>query len=190
MTAKTYDNDIIEVSGLSFRVTFEPDYDCGMPWENCDMHGPVRCSNVRHGRNGETDKRPGERPLNSPDRNEYQYYYDWAGACELAKRDGWDTEPLGAPNRVQRAVQADYDYLCQYLNNDWQYVTVGVQQVDPDTEEDIGECDYLGMVETYNDYHMTQAREMAEYLAAQALAESAECNYWASRDVVTCGVAA
>ena len=174
--------DIIEVSGLRFAVTFDFDYDTEPPWERSDGHGPVRIG--RRHVDGSSDKRPGERPMNCAGWRENQYYYDWAEACRMARKDGWNTEPFDAPNRVQRAVQADFDYLAGWTNGDWHYVVVGVCQMDDDGNE-IGDWDYLGGVETFKDYHHECAREMAEQLAKQIIREAQERAYWESRDVET-----
>ena len=174
--------DIIEVSGLRFAVTFDFDYDTEPPWDRSDCHGPVRIG--RNHADGQSDKRPGERPLNRPTWREDQYFYDWAEACRMARKDGWNAEPYDAPNRVQRAVRADFDYLSAWVNCGWQYVVVGICQVDDDDNE-IGAWDYCGGVETFKDYHHECACEMAEQLAKQIIREAQERAYWESRDVET-----
>lgn len=178
MTNYISNGDTIEIDCYTFRVEFSQE-DCpDFPWENSDCHGPVRKS-TRHHIDGRSDKAPGERPLNSPDRNEYQFYYDWAEACRIAKRDVWNTQPFDAPNKVQRAVQADYDYLRRYLSGDWQYVFITV------TCEETGDSDSIGMVETYNDYHCDMARDMAKDLAISIAGENKEADYWRQRDLDT-----
>ena len=174
--------DTIEIMGLTFAVTFDYDQDIGAPWDWSDCHGPVRIG--RNHADGQSDKRPGERPLNRPTWRENQYYYDWEEACKLARKDGWNAAPYDAPNRVHRAVQADFDYLSAWVNGDWQYVVVGICQVDDDGNE-IGDWNYLGGVETYRDYHHEMAREMAEEMARRIIRESKERAYWESRDVET-----
>ena len=174
--------DTIEVMGLKFAVTFDYDQDIGAPWDQADGHGPVRIG--RKHRDGESDKSPGDRPMNCAGWRETQYYYEWAEACKLARKDGWNAEPFDAPNRVQRAVQADFDYLSAWITGDWHYVVVGVCQVDADDNE-VGAWDYCGGVETYSDYHHEFAREMAEGMAKQITREASERAYWESRDVET-----
>lgn len=133
------------------------DNDSDMPWDRCDGHGPVRRSNYPHGSSG--DKRPGERPLNSPDRHEYQFYYDWQAACKKAREEGWNAEPFDAPNRVARAVEADFQYLRGYIRQDWFYVGIVV-------EDEYGRTlDSLWGVESYKDYHIEMAREMLRDVA-------------------------
>lgn len=167
-TRKLYNGDIFEHAGHTFRVQYEPDQYAGYPWENSDGHGPVRKSSHRHGEHG--SKAPGERPLNNPDRNEYQFYYDWKAACALAKVDGWNAEPFDAPNRIARAVQADFDFLAGYLNDQWEYVGVIVELIeeDEDGEYQILDTESLWMVETYKDYHETIGYELADELAGRA----------------------
>ena len=102
----------------------------------------------------------------------------------MARRDGWNAVPFDAPNRVHRAVQADFDYLSAWVNGDWQYVVVGICQVDDDDNE-VGAWDYCGGVETCRDYHHEMAREMAEEMARRIIREASERAYWESRDVET-----
>lgn len=185
-----YDGDTFTHEGMRFIVRFEHDADSGAPWDGCDGRGLVRKSTSPH-YDGKSDKRPGERPMNQPDRNEYQFYYDWRETLKIAKRDGWNTEPFDAPNPAVRAVQADFDYLRAWLNDDWQYVGVVVQRIGAD-DEPIGESVSLWGVETCKDYHCAAAHELAEALAhaaretwRKALHEARERNYWAARDVQT-----
>jgi hypothetical protein len=174
-------SDTIEVKGIVFNVSFDYDDISEYPWDCCDGRGPVRISNNPH-RDGKSDKRPGEVPMNSPSRNEYQFYYDWQEAIKIAKRDGWNAQPYDAPNKAERAVKADFDYLRGFINGDWQYVTVTVENVE--TGES-GESENVGMVETYKDYHLEYAKEIAESMADSAIKENEEADYWRCRDVET-----
>lgn len=178
-----YDNDTIEVSGLTFRVNFE--YDAGRPWENSDGHGPVR--EASHGYDGHIIKRPGERVLYAGGRNEYSWVYDWQEACKLARKDGWNAEPYDAPGRIERAVQADFDYLRQWCTEQWQYVCVVVTHICKDDDGDYveGETDSLCGVESYKDYHQTVALELVQGLADGILKERDSVQKWNERDVAT-----
>lgn len=151
----------ITVDGREYRVEIEQDEFADAPWKASDGHGAVRLSNRRHVES-ESDKRPGERPLNSPSRHEYQYYYNWQAACLTARADGWNRAPYDAPNRVQRAVQADFDYLRRFLAGDWCYVSVTV------TDDETGESDSVCGVENIGRYAQEVAQEMAEGLALAA----------------------
>lgn len=115
-----------EKGGYTFKVEIVDDCDMGAPWENCDGHGPVRKTTARHSC-GYSDKRPGERPLNRPGRNEYQFYYNWKEATRAATVDRWDTAPYDAEKRVERAVNADFDYLRKWVNGEWSYQVVTVE---------------------------------------------------------------
>lgn len=194
--------ETIEHLGVTVRIEYFHDADAGMPWENSDGHGPVRKTTHRHGVNWSTngDKRPGERPMNYPDRNEYQFYYDWQAAMRIAKRDGWNAEPYDAPNKALRAVQADFDFLRSFLNEEWGYVGIVCTVLDAEGEETT-DADSCWGFETFKDYHLTAGKELAESLAESvhetkrknwraALCEARNRKYWASRDVVTIGVSA
>lgn len=161
-----WDGDTFEVNGLRFRVRFEHDVDAGYPWEDDDGCGPVRKSNKPH-RDGSSDKRPGERPLNSAGRNEWQFYYDWQSAIKTARVDGWNAQPYDAPNAALRAVQENFDYCREFINDGWSYVGVIVERINVDG--DVLASDSLRRVETFKDYHVDQAYEIAEALASVAL---------------------
>ena len=168
-----------------YTVEFVHDVDAGAPWENCEGHGTVRKSRNVH-IEGRSDKKPGERPLNCPGRNECQYYYDWQEAMQLAKRDGWNTTSCDAPNRVRRAVQTDFDYLRGWINNDWFYVGVLVKD---DQGNTLGS---LWGVETLSDYHLKVAKELVSQCIEDkrvawrcALKEARAKRYWECRDVET-----
>lgn len=176
-----YDRE--EIDG--YTVVYYYDQDADAPWASSEGHGPVRKSTQTHRRYGQGDKKPGERPLNRPDRNEYQFYYDWKEACRLSRKDVWNTEPYDAPNRVQRAVQADFDFLRGYLNDAWCYVGIVVSKGGD-------EVDACWGFETNQEYHRAAAREMVEGCKQAAkkawvrkMAEARERKYWACRDVET-----
>lgn len=78
---------VVTHRGRTFRVEAERDDDMGPPWEENDGHGEVSDWTTR-------DKGPGELVL-SADRFSKRYY-DFAGACRIARRDGWGflPEPL------------------------------------------------------------------------------------------------
>lgn len=192
-----FNTETIEHLGVTVRIEYFYDGD-STPWDD-DGHGPVRKSNHRHGVNWSTngDKKPGERPLNCPDRNEYQFYYDWQQAMKIAKRDGWNAAPYDAPNRALRAVQADFDFLRGFLNDQWHYAGIVCTVLDTDGDE-TEETDSCWGFETLNNYHETEGKSMAESLAESvhktklanwriALHEARARKYWASRDVVTVG---
>lgn len=162
-----FDRDTIQFDGCRVLVEYHFDEAADPPWENSDCHGPVRRGS-RH-LNGSSDKRPGERPLNCASRHEAQYYYDWAAACRLARQDAWNAEPYDAPDKVERAVLADFKFLQGWINDDWSYVGVVVTIVDQDDDpiKPRGErlTESLWCIESLNGYHRTQAREMADELA-------------------------
>jgi hypothetical protein len=150
--------------GMRFRVHIEPDSDADSPWTSEDGHGPMRFVRDRD------DKRPGERVMTSHS-NAY-WLYDWQAACKLARKDGWNTEPYDAPDRITRAVQADFDRMKGWINDDWWYIGVCVEVIDEDDEPLTQKYEHaLWRIESDNpDYH----KEVALELAAAAAEEIAE----------------
>ena len=148
--------------------------DCSdAPWEREDGHGEVTDWTSRA-------KAPGELVLNE-DYGSYRYY-DFTGACELALRDGWGSEPFDIPGetrkqRAARAARADYERLRRWCNDDWYYIGVclfelprdGVER-DPEHIADAAPFGILkhaalwGIESDSPDYHETVARELMSEL--------------------------
>lgn len=74
-----------------FTVSIEPDNDHGAPWDEECGHGDVSEWTTR-------SKLPGELVLSS-DHSSYRYY-DFAGACRIARRDGWGFLPSPLKTRA------------------------------------------------------------------------------------------
>lgn len=101
-----------------------PDNTMGPPWLEHDGHGPVTDWVTRH-------KAPGEMVL-SEDRGRSRFY-DFAEACRIALRDGWDSPPFGQGTprqRAARAALADFHRLRAWCNDEWHWVGVEVAPVD------------------------------------------------------------
>lgn len=151
----------LELHGLTFRVTTERDTDHGAPWEECDGHGPVSDWTSR-------DKLPGELVLNVD--GHQRRYYDYAEACRIARRDGWDAPPYKTGTtrqRAARAARADFEYLRRWCANDWAYVGVIVELLD-DEGEAIDSASLWGVEDFDEGYIGEVAQRMAEELAATA----------------------
>lgn len=151
---------IIGGQELTFAVKFERDQDAGAPWENDEGRGPVTGWVTR-------DKRPGELVLNS-NRNSKRYY-DFAEACRIALRDGWDSAPYNDGSETKRqqaakAARADFEFLRTWCANDWEYVGVIVTLLDDEGNE-TEVSDSLWGVETFGDHHENEARTIADELA-------------------------
>lgn len=146
---------------LTFAVEFHFDDDFGAPWENSDGNGVVSGWERR-------SKLPGELIL-SESRGSKRFF-DFAETCKIALRDGWDAQPYNDGSETPRqqaakAARANYEYLRGWCQGDWCYVGVEVTLLD-DEGEKTDVSDSLWGVETLNDYHQTQAKEIAEELAA------------------------
>ena len=126
--------ETIERDGYMFRVEHEYDHDAGCPWEREDGHGSVRHAKANY--TGHPDKRPGELVLDG----EFLrggYVYDFADACEQARRDnwgsyGWQGAGEGMTRRQFAAEQArnDYERLRAWCKDEWYYVGVIVTLLD------------------------------------------------------------
>ncbi len=135
--------DIIEHNGLRYKVTIERDDFIGAPWDECDGHGPVSEWTSRA-------KQAGELVL-AQDRGSYRYY-DFAEACRIALRDGWDAKPYNTGQETKRqqaakAARSDYEYLRRWCADDWQYVVVTVASECSCCGDFTGETASLGGVE-------------------------------------------
>lgn len=151
---------VFEHEGRRFVARVFRDYDMGAPWKEHDGHGPVREVRARTVRSA--DKRPGERVLHSNGRT--VWLYDWQAACEMARKDGWNTEPFDAPNRVERAVTADFERMRGWLTDAWQWVGVGIARVGEDgtfPDDDASYAPSLWGIESDSpDYHRQVAIDL------------------------------
>jgi hypothetical protein len=158
---RLYDGSIIEVQGMNFKVSLTHDSDAGPPWEECDGHGPVSDWERR-------DKAPGEMIL-WEDRGSRRFY-DFQEAVKQAKREGWNTAPYTFRTRGEQAhmsALADFEYLRRWCADQWEYVVLCVSLLD-DSDEEMGESEYLGGVE-YDPSDTSYVQEWAEELAGQII---------------------
>ena len=91
----------------------------GEPWKEHDGHGPVSDWTSRA-------KRPGERIL-AQDAGSYRYY-DVEEATKIAKRDGWGPmlEGMSRDQSIALAVDADFNHLQRWCEDQWRWVGVVV----------------------------------------------------------------
>lgn len=167
--------DFFEHKGHTFHVSHEHDDTIDAPWERGDGHGPVSEWTTRA-------KRAGERILAS-DRGSHRFY-DWQEACKLARRDGWDADPIGAPGRIERAVSADFEFLRAWCDDEWHYVGVTVELLD-ESMRVISSDAVWGIESNATDYLEEVAREIADTLLDEYQTERDERTYWAQRDTIT-----
>ena len=163
--------------GYTAKIETEYDQDSDAPWEECDGHGPVSDWTTR-------DKRPGERVLCSD--HGKKRFYDDASAIKEAKRDGWDAKPYKTGTKgeqASRAVEADFEYLRKWCNDQWHYIGVIVTLLDANDCEVAS--DSLWGVEDLGDYWRETAAEMLTNLAEKQTKEIAERAEWEARDTMT-----
>lgn len=158
------------------------------PWDLCDGHGPV--SDWRP----IDSKRPGERVLCTDRRS--ARFYDVAEATRIARREGWGTrgdDGMKPGARAAAAVEADFQYLRGWCNDEWSYLCVAVEV--SRNGKVVAEDSCCG-IESLNDYWREWAAEQAQRAidadikarkAAKVAAarETRERRYWAARDVLT-----
>lgn len=184
---------IPEAPGLEFTFSLLVDDMSEPPWEREDGHGPVRAAWAPCGLRGAGIKRPGERVIHWDGRT--GYLYDWQAACKRARTDGWDAEPYGAPNRIERAVRADMDRMRKFLQGLWWYAGIEVKcKQHPELTDSV-----FGYESDQKRDYETAARELAHEIAhcagqlltqrrarwRAALKEARERRYWSRRDVLT-----
>jgi hypothetical protein len=177
----------------------------GEPWKEHDGHGPV--SEWR----SIDSKQAGERVLGQDGRS--ARFYDFAEACKIAKRDGWgysgqyvfedgkkprlseEARKLTPKQRATRAAEEDYERMRQWCNDEWHWISVGVEV---SHRGEVLDTDYCGGIEDYTDYWREHAAEVAAHIIAThqrarrqawqaALKEARERRYWLNRGVQTTG---
>lgn len=162
-------DDTIERDGFTLRARIEHDSDTGAPWEEHDGHGPVSGWECR-------DKRPGELILSGPSygmgRMTGRRFYDFAEACRIARRDGWNAKPYGVQGetprqRAARAALADFEHLRGWCNDQWNWCGVVVTAERAGVE--LGTASLWGIESDAGAYLV----EVANELAAEAVAEAA-----------------
>lgn len=195
-----FNEETLPQCGVTVRIRYFQDTDSGAPWTENDCHGPVREVFCTYGYPG---KLPGEVILHS-DRGNY-WLYDVQAAVKQAKAEGWgcknQTDAMTRNEVAAAAVKQDMQFLQGWLKDDWFYVGVVCTVMEEDEDGEVYETCYEESCwgyESFDDYHETAGREMAQELAervalrrqeqaAAAAAEAVEVAYWASRDVVTEG---
>jgi hypothetical protein len=153
--------------GLNFRAVIETDTDHGAPWKEEEGHGPVSGWTSR-------SKNPGWRVLHQ-DRGSYRYY-DFAKAVQIAKRDGWGyggTEPGETKGQIAaKAVEADFERLRAWCNDEWTWCGVVVTMLDEDGDPIDGYEESLWGIESdASEYIKETAQELADQLIATIDAE-------------------
>lgn len=109
-----------EHDGFTFTATVHRDDDMGPPWQEHDGHGEVTGWVQR-------EKGPGELLLNEDGGS--RRFYDFAGACRIARRDGWGAkgdEGMTPRQRAAHAARADFEYLRAWCADEWCWVGVAV----------------------------------------------------------------
>ena len=146
-------------NGRSFTAELHYDSDRGAPWEEEDNHGPVSDWELRN-------KRPGEVII--AESGSFKRFYDFAEACRIARKDGWDVQPYrtGTARQIAaRAALADMERMKAWCNNEWYYMGVIVRE--KGACRCCGESESLwGLESDCGNYIKQVVQEMAEELTA------------------------
>lgn len=151
------------IDGLKFEVETGHDECIGTPWEEHDGHGIVT-DWVRR------DKRPGERILIAD--RDHKRYYDIQASMEIALRDSWGCENPEGKTRHQiaaEAVEADFQRLRAWCNDQWHWMFVSVQLLSKDGTPVPDFQSVIGGIESDcgDEYIEETARDLASELSAR-----------------------
>ncbi len=165
-TCPLHDGDTITRGKFTLTARIHHDTDHGAPWDEEDGHGPVsdwRCAD---------SKQAGELVLHT--NHSKARFYDYAEACRIALRDGWDAAPYNEyksetpRQQAAKAALADYNRLRQWCGDQWSYVGVMVECSQDDIQ--LGEASLWGIESDCDDY----LAEVANELCDEALEEARE----------------
>ena len=157
-----YEETHITRNGTTLVVEYYYDADSGAPWRECDGHGVV--SEWIH-----RDKKPGERVLHAD--HHMRLYYDVQQTTAIALRDGWGVAGQTFATKRQQAaaaVEADFQYLRRWCQDDWFYIGIVVR-----TEDAAVSHSLWGIESDTTEYH----KEIIEELAGQCLRQIAGSVY-------------
>jgi len=156
-----------ESGPFTIRATIEHDWHTGAPWLEHDGHGPVSDWTTRA-------KRPGELVLTTD--GPHRQYYDFAQACRIARRDGWNTPPydtIETPRqRATRAAMSDYEALRAWCNDKWYWCGIVVTVTHTESGLELVSDSLWGIDANYpgsdNSYLTQCAMELAESALSDA----------------------
>lgn len=157
--------ETFEYKGRTFAVALEPDEEQAPPWEDGDGRGIVSEWVTRA-------KRPGERVLHH-DRRSYRYY-DMQATMAKARAEGWPVSGHGdktARQRAALAVEADFEHMRRWCNDQWHYVSLVVTLLEGNDDDGWTEgpgASLWGLESDDYDHH----EEMREQLADEALSQA------------------
>lgn len=137
-----YETRDIEHNGKTYRAEFHYDQDMGAPWKEHCGHGVVSDWTRR-------DKKPGERVL-SENRGK-KLFYDVAETMRIAKRDGWgiaSDKAMTPGERTAAAVEADFERMRAWCNDEWRWCGVVVFPLTADGDELRSKCESLWGIES------------------------------------------
>lgn len=177
--------DTFEYRGRTFKYHADPDEFMSAPWDEHDGHGVISEWTTR-------EKSPGERILCEDHRS--KRYYDVQATMVRARTDGWGCPHTEAhevngvrfvfpghttPGKVAScAVEEDYRRMRGWCAGDWCWVSVRVELVEYDDDDDevtTDEGDSLSGIESDDDsYLVSVAYELADQIMSRVEVDEPE----------------
>ena len=151
--SNTYNTETREIDGRKYRIEWQHDDTFGRPEAESDGHGVCADINFDPETFGE-DHDPDDGELDMEEvvrhqmmrvlsRADYWRVYDVWETMKVAKADGWRDLKWEAehPNateeeKLMAAVDADFNYLKGWYNDDWHWCGITVMLLDEEDDED------------------------------------------------------
>ena len=171
--SNTYNTETREIDGRKYRIDWDYDDTIGRPEAESDGHGVCADINFDPKTFGE-DPEDGELDLEeavrhkmmrvlrtgSTWRNDSWRVYDVWETMKVAKADGWRDLKWEAehPNateeeRLMAAVDADFNYLQGWYNDDWHWCGITVMLLDEEGDPTEDEASLWGLCSDDAEYH-------------------------------------
>ena len=191
--SQPYNTTTVERDGRAFRVDWRYDETRGPPEHESDGHGVIAdvASNPEtygEGHDPETDDELDMEEVvrhkmmrvlrrGSTWRGEDWRVYDVWETMKQAKAEGWRSLKWEAehPNateeeKLMAAVDADFEFLAGWYNDDWHWCGITVRLLDEDGDPTTYDASLWGLSSDDDEYHDEVIAELVREVQAQALA--------------------
>ena len=191
--SNTYNTETREIDGRKYRIEWDYDDTPGRPEEESDGHGVCADINFDPKAFGE-DPEDGEldleevvrhkmmRVLDTASRRQTWYrVYDVWETMKVAKANGWRSLKWEAEHpsateeeKLMAAVDADFNYLQGWYNDDWHWCGITVMLLDEeDDEDDEGdEASLWGLTSDDDEHHEEVIKDLVGEIQRQVKREA------------------
>lgn len=191
--SNTYNTDTREIDGRKYRIEWQYDDTFGRPEGESDGHGVCADINFDPKTFGEDhDPEDGEldleevvrhkmmRVLDTASRRQTWYrVYDVWETMKVAKADGWRDLKWEAehPNateeeKLMAAVDADFNYLKGWYNDDWHWCGITVILLDEEGDPTEDEASLWGLCSDDDECHEEVIKELVSEIQRQVKREA------------------